>query len=306
MHAKIESLLDCALAHSPIQPLFKWRAARRLVVLAYHEVNFPERFEEHLDYLRQSASVIDADQLLDAIAGRKGLPKNAVLLTFDDGDRSVYEVARPLLRERGMPGVVFPIVGALNSRCAFWWDEAIELIQKGACAHDVVGLPAHAAVSAMRKMQNSQRLAVLDELRSNSRNVSHPVLQLKNEDIQEMKRYGLEVGNHTYSHPVLPACTDAEAQSEIERAHIELTSILGHGPRLFAYPNGAYDARVISTLQELDYGAAFLFDHRLSQPRQANKWQISRARVNASTSMDRFRIISSGLHPAIHHFIGRH
>ena len=60
----------------------------------------------------------DALRLLSA----DRLPKRAVVLTFDDGYRSVGELAWPLLERRGMPATLYVVPGFLDGRRRFPWD----------------------------------------------------------------------------------------------------------------------------------------------------------------------------------------
>lgn len=59
--------------------------------------------------------------LTDAVAGlRRGraLPERPMVITFDDGYRSVYQTAFPILREHSLPATVFLTVG--NPEDASW------------------------------------------------------------------------------------------------------------------------------------------------------------------------------------------
>jgi peptidoglycan/xylan/chitin deacetylase (PgdA/CDA1 family) len=92
-------------------------------VLCYHRfAAHPERFKEPLteyrlplvelewqmQYLKDHGiTPISMGQLKDYWFYGKPLPAKPVLLTFDDGDRSIYEVAFPVLRKYGFPGVLF-------------------------------------------------------------------------------------------------------------------------------------------------------------------------------------------------------
>ena len=88
------------------------------VILLYHHVDGgtpaatstpPGLFAEHLDLLAREQSVVMP--LADVVAGLRDpatvLPDRAVALTFDDGYRSVFTAAFPLLRARGWPFTVF-------------------------------------------------------------------------------------------------------------------------------------------------------------------------------------------------------
>lgn len=98
--------------------------AHALVVLSYHDVRddaapkgdpdpfatSTANFVAQLDWLRAHGYVaVSAQQVRDARAGRARLPDKAVLLTFDDGLRSVYTRVFPLLRAYRWPALVAPV-----------------------------------------------------------------------------------------------------------------------------------------------------------------------------------------------------
>jgi peptidoglycan/xylan/chitin deacetylase (PgdA/CDA1 family) len=61
-----------------------------------------------------------------------------------------------------------------------------------------------------------------------------------------------ELGNHTYTHPHLPALKDeSRIRAEIVRTQAEVKALTGHTPRLFRPPYGEYDQRVIQIAGEL-------------------------------------------------------
>jgi peptidoglycan/xylan/chitin deacetylase (PgdA/CDA1 family) len=66
------------------------------------------RFREHLERLRAAGHTpVSADDVLAAIEQAKPLPRQPVLITFDDGCESVYSRALPILRELGFPAALF-------------------------------------------------------------------------------------------------------------------------------------------------------------------------------------------------------
>ena len=88
-----------------------------LVVLQYHHISdqaprstsvSPVLFEQHLDYLEEAKfNIISMDQLKSLLDKKARLPDRTVLITFDDGYRSVYTEAYPRLKARGWPFTVF-------------------------------------------------------------------------------------------------------------------------------------------------------------------------------------------------------
>jgi peptidoglycan/xylan/chitin deacetylase (PgdA/CDA1 family) len=305
VRAQVRHALDLMLARSPAQSLLMNSRTDRLAALAYHGIDDPASFERHLNLLARIANPISLDQLLDAASGRTGLPPNPVLITFDDGQRSVLEVGLPLLMARGLPGLVFVVAGLLDSDEPYWWVEVEERVAAGG-AVDGRAVPSSAElVHELKRVPDERRVAVIDELRNTTRGLEVRVPQLRRSELPGMESSGVAIGSHSMGHRCLSRCSTERINREITDAHSILTEALGHPPRSFAYPDGVGDGRVRAALASTGYEAAFLFDHRLSALPLADTLRISRVRVNSTTDLDRLSIILSGLHPAIHHLMGR-
>ena len=88
-------------------------------ILMYHRIaDIPgdrnalpkEKFAEQLEYLStHNYHTITPEQLYNHFVNKTKLPKNPVLLTFDDGYQDNYLEALPLLKKYNMTAVVFPI-----------------------------------------------------------------------------------------------------------------------------------------------------------------------------------------------------
>jgi peptidoglycan/xylan/chitin deacetylase (PgdA/CDA1 family) len=227
-----------------------------------------------------------------------------VLVTFDDGDRTVLDVAAPMLYERGVPGVAFVVAGLLDTDQPYWWDEVAELVENGGRVGVEQRAPA-AVVALLKRVPDDERRQAIDDLRASARRPAGRTTQLRARDLLDLEEAGIAVGNHTLTHPCLPRCSDEQVRSEVVEAHRLLSDALGHPPRAFAYPNGDWDGRAREALSAEGYGLGVLFDHRLARWPLADPLRVSRLRVNSTTPMPRFRTILSGLHPAVHHARGR-
>jgi biofilm PGA synthesis lipoprotein PgaB len=65
-------------------------------------------FEKHLRYFRDTGTVVmTLDEVADRLESGADLPARAVVLTIDDADQSVYELAYPMLRKYGMKAHLF-------------------------------------------------------------------------------------------------------------------------------------------------------------------------------------------------------
>lgn len=94
----------------------------------------PERFEEHLAYLREAgyASVSLRDLVLALTIGFP-LPERPIVLTFDDGYRDAYEHAYPLLLQYGFTGTFFLITSAIDQQNPNYltWQQVAEMSAGG-------------------------------------------------------------------------------------------------------------------------------------------------------------------------------
>lgn len=84
----------------------------------------PERFGQHLDYLREHGyQAISLERLLRHIQLGEPLPPRPVVLTFDDGYEDNFLYAYPLLRERAMVGTFFVVSGLVGKPGYLTWEQ---------------------------------------------------------------------------------------------------------------------------------------------------------------------------------------
>jgi peptidoglycan/xylan/chitin deacetylase (PgdA/CDA1 family) len=64
-------------------------------------------FNHDLDFLTRNFNFIDLEKFLQYTRDQIRLPENALLLTFDDGLREVYDIVAPILETRNIPATFF-------------------------------------------------------------------------------------------------------------------------------------------------------------------------------------------------------
>ncbi len=68
----------------------------------------PDMFEEHLKYLKDNKyNVITMSEYVKFVESGKNAPKNTVVITIDDGYRSIYDKAYPLLKKYGYTATTY-------------------------------------------------------------------------------------------------------------------------------------------------------------------------------------------------------
>ena len=111
-------------------------------ILVYHrfaeDCNSPlcmpaKTFEAQLKYLKKKGyHVITADELKAFLEYRQGLPQKSVLITMDDGYRSVYTIAYPILKKYGYTATLFIYTDFVGvSKMAITWGQLKEMKANG-------------------------------------------------------------------------------------------------------------------------------------------------------------------------------
>ncbi|WP_029036029.1 polysaccharide deacetylase family protein [Salinimicrobium xinjiangense] len=258
---------------------------KNLRVLAYHKVNDQKRFERQLDFLKRRYQLINLKALRGYLLDKQDLPKNALLITFDDGDVTVYENAFPILKKYNIPAVIFIITDLIDTAIPFWWDEIEYYIgtEKG-----------NQKVWEVKNWTNRRRLDFLKSLREKSKKSSPVYPQLTSVQLTELQFGGVDIANHSHTHPMFDQCTVEELENEMVESKKNLTH-LGLAADTFAYPNGNYSEISEEILKKNGVKLAFLFDHKVNKV-NVSPLRISRLIVNDSTSMWKLRFILSGWH----------
>src|SRR5207302_9659128 len=81
-----------------------------------------ETFEAQCAVLRETCHPISLDDWRAARAGRRPLPDRPVLITFNDGYRTVLTLAAAVLRKFDLPAAVFVCSTPARSRTMLWFD----------------------------------------------------------------------------------------------------------------------------------------------------------------------------------------
>lgn len=153
------------------------------------------------------------------------LPARPVLVTFDDGYRSVAERAVPILERYEVPAAVFLCTGPIAAGERFWYDSLAER-------------ESEAAVEALKAADyGAWRAATEHSHRAASGEDPHAPMNA--ETIARLARHPLiEFGAHTVTHPILARAPRDVQRAEIEGSVAAVAAWTGRPVTAFAYPNG--------------------------------------------------------------------
>jgi peptidoglycan/xylan/chitin deacetylase (PgdA/CDA1 family) len=243
----------------------------------------PALFESHVRRLARDYEIVDLDQVL---SGR--LPRRALLLTFDDGFRSVADVAVPILERLGLPSVFF--VSAAYLEPGSLPLDALLCHLRATVGHDRLATAVTGAPDGARTLPElfafiaeapyERRIGLGDELaerfevdRGRVRDESG--LFLDASELAGLAGRGCEIGNHTRSHLACRAIADEPAADEQIVSHKALLEDWAGTPvRSFSYPYGCRaDATPLMerVLRESGHEASFLVEARPNRRRRAGQ-----------------------------------
>ncbi|MDP1569800.1 MAG: polysaccharide deacetylase family protein [Vicinamibacterales bacterium] len=215
------------------------------------------QFEAHCRVL---ATLCHPISLTDWRAHRetgRPLPARPVLVTFDDGYRSVLTEALPVLERHAVPAAVFACTGPIAMEERFWYDA-------------VAARDGEAAVEGLKAADHAAWQAAVDASRMPA-HAGDPHAPLSVEEVQRLAAHPLiELGAHSVHHPILARASHDVQRAEIRESQAAVASWTGRPVTAFAYPNGRegvdFDVVTMRHLSEAGITDAFTTTPSLAAP----------------------------------------
>ena len=99
------------------------------------------------------------------------------------------------------------------------------------------------------------------------------------EQLQQLPPEFVEIGSHTVTHPVLTQLADREARMELCRSRSMLAGILGRDVKLFSFPYGSFNSRLLELCRDVGYERVFV-THPETVDSKNNEFLISRTKAD--------------------------
>jgi peptidoglycan/xylan/chitin deacetylase (PgdA/CDA1 family) len=224
--------------------------------------NFDSReFEEKIKYLARHYKFISLKECIKYLT-KDRRPANCVVLTFDDGYKSIYTKVFPILRRYNIPATVFITAGFIGDNKMIWHDKLTLLIAKTQVKEfsipELSGRVYKVRMlherkqsyedinKLLKKIENNKKEDILDKmfdyLQLGRADLANNNLMLSWHEIDEMHKSGLiSFGSHTMSHPILTMVSLEQAKYEIQQSAKIIEENLREPVRFFSYPNGDYN-----------------------------------------------------------------
>jgi peptidoglycan/xylan/chitin deacetylase (PgdA/CDA1 family) len=245
------------------------------IILLYHRIindetrfldkgpvvhHYIKRFREEVAYLKRNFHILSMDELCDIVHAGSPLKKPSLIITFDDGYLDNYTLAYPVLRELGVPAIIYLTTGLIGTNGRTWPDQIEHALLKTMkesfdfpeIFHDGkvhIGTENEKAkintriAQALKQIPDSKRKELLRKLFrtldvSEIQENDDARMMLNWDEITEMAKNGITCGSHSHTHPILSKMPLAEAKDDILKSKKILEEKLKSPIRHFAFPNG--------------------------------------------------------------------
>ncbi len=238
---------------------------RGVVVLMYHRVSpqkglFPalslEKFRQQLQWLKKNCHILHPNNFTSQTIRPTGM-RPSILITFDDGHRCIYDVIYPVLKELGIPAIVFLATKCMDDGSLIWTDEVTWALRESRL--ESVKLPwdpdqevnlatiedRNSAAGLCKRYLKS--LSDIDRkhwlsLLLQALNAGDPMQMIDREmlgwDEVRACQDVFEFGGHTHTHPIMSKLDKKSLENEVLTCRERLMDETGSKPTVFAYPNG--------------------------------------------------------------------
>jgi len=215
------------------------------------------------------------ESLVEKIRQQKIIPKNSVIITFDDGYFDNYKFAYPVLKELQIPVTIYLATNYIGSSKYFWWDVLEELLLNYTDNNFKLFLPGLSVekicqtdkdkvqifwqiYSYLKTFDEKKRDEILnnifDDLQMSQKELDLTTKQkLSWENVIEMSNNNISFGAHTETHSILSQVPLNAAKKEISHSKSKIESYSQKKVISFAYPVGggkSFNNKVIEILKE--------------------------------------------------------
>ncbi|TAK07555.1 MAG: hypothetical protein EPO39_06345 [Candidatus Manganitrophaceae bacterium] len=245
-------------------------------------------FERELDQIGAQFDFLSIDQAVDFLEGKIHLKRDSIVLTFDDGYRSIYDHAYPILKRKGVPAVFYLCTDYVGTSRLFDHDRLFYLIRKavqGSLPIETLllqrGIPIdpNGLIASGSPLEITRRLLEIcskteleafmrllqEKLDVQETDFPSEAAMVGWEAVETMAREGMTFGSHTASHCLLTQVDPKAVLEELRLSKAALEARLQRKIDHLAYPDGRTSPYVIEAARACGYRSACTTSHAVNK-----------------------------------------
>jgi peptidoglycan/xylan/chitin deacetylase (PgdA/CDA1 family) len=256
-------------------------------------------FEADLECFLRGSRPVSLNDIVDALDGKRALPRSCFHVTFDDGFREVAEIVAPILLRAGVPASFYLTTAFLDGGGMAHHNVLSVLLDRlqaeearGKKLSDRVEklLPAaHDGAKAVRDRMLSIRYVERDRVQALVDAVEVDLGQyvrdvrphLTSDEVAKLIGQGFAIGAHSHDHPLYSDLSLEEQIAQTRRSLGILDAKFGFRPRAFAFPHNDdhvsdafFGAVAADPGLDISFGTSGLVAHR--NPRNIQRVAIEK------------------------------
>jgi peptidoglycan/xylan/chitin deacetylase (PgdA/CDA1 family) len=327
----VKARIKRVLARSGVSQVSRFLNRSRGLILMYHGLTEQavshewnqvtlEAFDAQMTCLKKRYNVVPLDVMIDKMAAGR-LPPYTAAITFDDGYRSVFDLAYPVLVRHSLPATVYIVTYFVGpERHRYLWTDHITVLLFARLGTELdlssfdlgrYSLKSENEVFAARQEITSRLKLAPDRHRKDILNwlirdhdaaIDHERFGIYQpmtwDEVTELGAGDLvTIGAHTQTHPILSQVSLSSLQEEIIGSLEDINTHLGDRPQHFAYPNGRaidFTPEALALVRRVFRSATTTV--RGLNPVGTDLHLLRRVGVGGSLSKEEFSALLSGLY----------
>ena len=237
-------------------------------IINFHAVSDAEWFEKVILFLKSRYNMVSIQTINEYMSESLEL-NNLCHITVDDGDSSFYKNIYPVLKKHNIPASIYVSPKIAIAKSNFWFQEieGYNQTELKRIIADMSNIPLNSLIKfnafSIFKTRTIYQIHEIIKRYCKISNTSGKIFQnMTVDNLKEVEQSGLvTIGAHTINHPILRNEDDTTSKFEINESVNELSNLLNHEIKYFAYPNGIPDLdfseREMSYLTESGIKLAF-------------------------------------------------
>ena len=268
----------------------------------------PETFKQQMALLQRKFLPLSLDEFMANMESGRPFPDGACLVTFDDGWVDNHEFALPILRELGIPAVVFVATDYIEANRPFWQEYLgyllYEASRRGLRAADLGEHQVHLPIESDESRLRQAVAIAIDRFRGQSydsierltRTLEHalerssppgaiqpPDRFMTWDQVRSLAGNQITIASHTRSHRALPRLDAPAVAEELADSRRILADRVGNDIAALAYPGGFHDETARQTAIDCGYRLAFTTHAKVATP-TSDRWLVPRINIHESAT----------------------
>ena len=276
-----------------------------------------KKFEKQILYLKKNFNILTPKEFYKKI-DKKKFKRNDCILTFDDGYKSHFQYVLPILNKYSLNGFFFPIVKTIKKNELLDVNKIhlilgkfknkkklLELIKVDIKKNSKkISLRLNKIISEINESKTYDNKTTIiikrllqkelperlrkkicrkifnENFRTSEKKIAKE-FYLNLSEIKTIKRYGNEIGSHSFNHLWMNSLNSKKQLSEIKKSlQFWKKNKLINKKWSFCYPYGGYDRACIKNLKKLGCSAAFLVQNKVNKINEFKKFELNRVDCN--------------------------